>query len=680
LARLPNFCAGLLGLAAFSATLQAGSINLAWSASPDPLVAGYEIFYGEASGAYTSLVNAGSNLTATVAGLSPGVTYYFAAASYFADGDESLFSNEVTNRLPILPSIIVEPLSQTVLAGLPVTLTVVAGGDPPLHYQWLQGVAPIAGATNSFLSWPQIGGSNAGMYSVMVSDPWGSTTSAEATLTVLGLGSPLILIQPQSQTVVVSNSVSFSPVVTGTGPLAIQWYNGRAAIAGATNSTLSWAQVADYNAGAYSFSVSNFAGVVNSSLVRLIVIDPPSILTQPRSQTVVVSNPASFSPVLAGSAPLAIQWYNGKKAIAGATNRTLSWAQVADGHAGGYSFSVSNLAGVVNSALARLTVIDPPSILTQPQSQSATVSNAASFSSVVIGSAPLSIQWYDGGAAVAGATSNGLAWSSVAASNAGNYYFTVSNVAGAVTSSVAALTVLPTNTMASVAGTYNGLFFQTNSDGTPEVTETTAGLLGNCVVASNGAYSAKLYLGGASYSLSGIFSSLGNTSATIPLANESSSNITVVMHLDLFNGTQQMTGSVSSAMSGMAWCASLMAELATNAFPLLETFEMVIPAGSSGSGSANYGSASGMVVNGVLTLTGALADGTALTQTVPVSKDGNVPLYFNLYDDAGLLEGWINLASGRVTGSLTLIRPVPSTTSPGGFVTVAQVAGATTQQ
>jgi hypothetical protein len=381
-----------------------------------------------------------------------------------------------------------------------------------------------------------------------------------------------------------------------------------------------------------------------------------------------------------GSAPLAIQWYDGAAALAGATNPVLSWAQVAYSNAGAYGFTVSNLAGVVTSTIVRLTVLEPPTILTQPQSQTVTVSNSASFSSVVSGSKPLSIQWYDGGAAVPGATNNLLAWTNVASSNAGRYYFTLSNAAGVVTSSVATLTVLPTNALAGVAGTYNGLFFQINADGTPDITEATAGFLGNCVVASNGAYSAKLYLGGASYLLSGVFSGVGEARTTIALTNGNSSNLTVVMQLDLLNGTQQMTGSVSGSFSGTAWNAPLIADLATNAYPLLATVEIVLAAESSSSVSATCGEASGLVVNGVLTLTGTMADGTAITQTVPISKDGSVPLYFNLYNGTGLLEGWIELAGGNVTGGLTWICPALSTASAEGFVAVVQVTGATTQR
>ena len=162
-----------------------------------------------------------------------------------------------------------------------------------------------------------------------------------------------------------------------------------------------------------------------------------------------------------------------------------------------------------------------------------TARSAASFSSAVTGTAPLSIQWYYGASAIAGATNGTLAWASVTSSNSGNYRFTVSNAAGAVASSVATLTVLPTNTIATAAGAYNGLFFQTNADGSPAVTEATAGFLGNCVVTSNGAFSAKVYVGGLSYPLAGAFSISGNASVTIPRAGPGLSNLTAVLQLDL---------------------------------------------------------------------------------------------------------------------------------------------------
>ena len=84
------------------APLADGSVTLAWDASTDPNVAGYNIYYGGASGTYTNKIDAEGDTTATVSGLTVGATYYFAATTYSADA-ESLFSCEVawTNR-PIL--------------------------------------------------------------------------------------------------------------------------------------------------------------------------------------------------------------------------------------------------------------------------------------------------------------------------------------------------------------------------------------------------------------------------------------------------------------------------------------------------------------------------------------------------------------------------------------------------
>jgi hypothetical protein len=254
----------------------------------------------------------------------------------------------------------------------------------------------------------------------------------------------------------------------------------------------------------------------------------------------------------------------------------------------------------------------------------------------------------------------------------------VSNAAGAASSSAATLTVLPTNTIATAAGAYNGLFFQTNADGTADVTEATAGLLGNCVVASNGAYSARVYVGGMAYPFSGRFDVAGNASGTIPRSGAGLSNLAVVLHLDLIHGTRQVTGTVSSTTAGNAWTASLLGDLATNAFPQIVGDDLLISPGSSTNSPTNFGVAVGVVLNSVLTLSGVLGDAAAFSQTVPISKDGNVPLYANLYTNGGLLEGWLNLAGSAPTGNLTWIRPggvLQPAGYPLGFDTQAQVGG-----
>ena len=100
---LTKFLGGLLILAALSTTVQAASVTLAWNPSPDPAVAGYNLYYGGTSGNYTNKVSAGLATSAVTSGLLVGATYYFAATTYNAAGMESPFSGEVPYIVPTQP-------------------------------------------------------------------------------------------------------------------------------------------------------------------------------------------------------------------------------------------------------------------------------------------------------------------------------------------------------------------------------------------------------------------------------------------------------------------------------------------------------------------------------------------------------------------------------------------------
>ena len=75
--------------------LHANSLPLAWNSSTNSSVTGYKIYYGVVSGVYVNSVDVGNVTNATINGLAPFTTYYFAAQSYDAFGDSSPFSNEI---------------------------------------------------------------------------------------------------------------------------------------------------------------------------------------------------------------------------------------------------------------------------------------------------------------------------------------------------------------------------------------------------------------------------------------------------------------------------------------------------------------------------------------------------------------------------------------------------------
>ncbi len=150
--------------------------------------------------------------------------------------------------------------------------------------------------------------------------------------------------------------------------------------------------------------------------------------------------------VATGDAPLSYQWRRNGVAIGGATSASyvLNPTAVADN---GVQFDVivSNVAGTITSAPATLTVnaaVAPPSITTQPANVTVTAPNAANFSVVATGGAPLSYQWRRNGVAIGGATFSTYSLNPTAVGDSGSTFdVVVSNAAGSVTSAVATLTV-----------------------------------------------------------------------------------------------------------------------------------------------------------------------------------------------------------------------------------------------
>ena len=87
------------------------------------------------------------------------------------------------------PAITAQPQSVTVSAGQSASFTVVATGAAPLAYQWKKGSASV-GADSATLALASVQASDAGSYTVTVSNAAGSVTSGPATLTVSIPGAP----------------------------------------------------------------------------------------------------------------------------------------------------------------------------------------------------------------------------------------------------------------------------------------------------------------------------------------------------------------------------------------------------------------------------------------------------------------------------------------------------------
>ena len=92
-----------------------------------------------------------------------------------------------------IPAITSQPRGQVGYWGKSVAFNVQVTGGPPLSYQWLKDGSPLDGATASSLVLTNLQLTDAGNYSVVVTNAYGSTTSSNAYLTMNPAGVSLAL-------------------------------------------------------------------------------------------------------------------------------------------------------------------------------------------------------------------------------------------------------------------------------------------------------------------------------------------------------------------------------------------------------------------------------------------------------------------------------------------------------
>jgi hypothetical protein len=176
----------------------------------------------------------------------------------------------------------------------------------------------------------------------------------------------------------------------------------------------------------------------------LAVIRMPTITQQPATNTTVgIGGTVYLSATAMGLAPLSYKWMLGGTNLANSTNYFVSISGIQPAQAGNYQLIVSNPFGSVTSIVAQVTVLVPPSITAQPQGTSVYAGQPFSLSVAASGSSPLRCQWNFEGLNIAGATNFSLSVANAQAANEGLYTSVIANGAGAVTSFVALVRVLP---------------------------------------------------------------------------------------------------------------------------------------------------------------------------------------------------------------------------------------------
>lgn len=238
----------------------------------------------------------------------------------------------------------------------------------------------------------------------------------------------------------------------------------------------------------------------------------------------------------------------------------------------------------------------------------------------------------------------------------------------------ATFTAIFSNPFSPFAGSYSGLFWQSNN-----IQHASSGSL-NLLLTDRRTFTGAVWLAGKRYSISGQLAPDGNVVVNLP-AGGSGNSISVSLSLSMTPDADTIVGSVSNGN----WLASLEAVRAgfngksNPATNYSGAYTIVFPASASGSGLPGGNGYGTMKVDtsGKVMVKGTLSEASPYTFTVRASAAGEFPVYLSLYGSKGSLLGWMQLSNQPMSdldGILSWIKPATaSKVYPGGFTNVDQV-------
>lgn len=371
----------------------------------------------------------------------------------------------------VAPAVTMNPADSSAASGNSVTLQAAADSEVPATVQWQEAVpggpfTDVPGATSTTYAFTASFVQDGFRYRALFTNPAGSTSTTEATLTVSPEG-PQVTSDPADVTVEEGDAATFTAGATGDPAPQVQWQVSTDG--GTTFTDIAGAQLATYTIPAtsrtehlslYRAVFFNLAGAASTTPAVLRVFYAPEIATDPADVVVDSGGNATFTAGAAGTPAPTVQWavsHDGGTTftdVAGATSSTFGLMGLTYADSGTVVRAMfTNSVGDATTQQATVTVNPAaPVVTTQAADQTVVAGKTVTFTAAATGDPVAAVQWRvstDGGVTftdIAGATKATYTVTGAAAGNGNQYVAVFTNVGGTVSTRAATLTVTPAPT------------------------------------------------------------------------------------------------------------------------------------------------------------------------------------------------------------------------------------------
>ena len=298
------------------------------------------------------------------------------------------------------PVFTLQPSSQTVILGSPVTFTAAASGYPVPTYQWQRNGVNLPGATDATLTIGATTMADAGTYTVIATNSQGIATSNSAVLIVKDV-TPPVLSLPASQTLEATGpggapatfSGSALDNVDGSVPVIFSPASGTTFVLGTTTVTATATDAAG-NTATGSFTIT-----VQDTTAPVLTLPANLTLEATSASGATATFAASAVDTVSGNRPVIYSSAPGSTFALGTTTVTVSAADAAGNTAtGSFTITVQDTTAPVLTLPANLT-------LEATSASGATATFSGSASDLVSGGVPVSFSPASGTTFALGTTS-----------------------------------------------------------------------------------------------------------------------------------------------------------------------------------------------------------------------------------------------------------------------------------